>query len=118
MSQNVGFLKTIENKPQGSIACSGLKEPLMSIEVEKPYLRISKSQSDIMEDYKLLITNGFISMRGDETSLQPIKLLCDTEAFKTLMFENILPLSGKTSDGDNVLLQRVNTRFYSVSPSY
>ena len=31
----------------------------MPIEIEKPNLRVSKCQSDIMEDYKSFITKGF-----------------------------------------------------------
>jgi hypothetical protein len=37
-----------------------------------------------MEDYKPFITKGFVSPIGDETSLQPIKILHDTEASQTV----------------------------------
>ena len=60
-----------------------------------------------MEDYKHFKTKWFVSLIGDETSLQPIKILCDTGASQTLMLETILPLSGKTLTAANVLLQGV-----------
>jgi len=68
--QNVWVLKRkSENKPQGSIACNALKDPLMPIVIEKPNVRVLKSQSDIMEDYKPFITKGFVSLIGNKTSL-------------------------------------------------
>jgi len=51
-----------ENKPQGSVACNALKDTLMPIDIEKPNLRVSKSQSDIMEDNTPFITQGFVSV--------------------------------------------------------
>ena len=41
----------------------------MPIVIEKPNLRVLKSQSDIMEEYRPFITNGFVSLIGDKTSL-------------------------------------------------
>ena len=58
----------------------------------------------LLENYKPFITNVFVSLIGDETSLQPIKILRDTGASQTLMLDNILLLSVKTSAGANVLL--------------
>jgi hypothetical protein len=70
------FLKeTIKSTPQGSISCNALKDPCMPIVIEKANLRFSKSQFDIMENYKLFITKGFVSLIGVKTSLQSIKLL-------------------------------------------
>jgi hypothetical protein len=58
------------------MSCNALKDPLMPIVIEKGNLRLSKSQLDIMENNKPLITNGFVSLIGAKTSLQSIKLLC------------------------------------------
>jgi len=58
----------------------------------------------LLENYKPFIINVFVSLIGDETSLQPIKILRDTGASQTLMLDNILLLSVKTSAGANVLL--------------
>ena len=57
-----------ENKSQGSITCNVSKEPLMPIEIENPNVKVSKSQSDIMEDYKPFITKGFVSLICDKTN--------------------------------------------------
>jgi hypothetical protein len=65
-----------------------------------------------MEDYKPFITKGFVSPIGDETSLQPIKILHDTGASQTV--RKYLTLSGKISPGANVLLHGVDPRFHSV----
>ena len=47
----------------------------MPIVIEKANLRFSKSQFDIMENYKPFITKGFASLIGVKTILQSIKLL-------------------------------------------
>jgi hypothetical protein len=47
--------------------------------------------------------------------IKPIKVQCDTGASQTLMLENILPLSGKTSADANVLLQGVDPGFNTLS---
>jgi len=57
----------------------------MPIVIEKPNLKVSKSQSDIMEDYKPFKTKGFVWLIGDETSLQSVKILRDTGASQSLM---------------------------------
>ena len=77
-----------------------------------------------MEDYKPFVTKGFVSLIGDEISLQPIKILHDTGASKTLMLENSWPLSGKTSavtratrkklEDNETLLQDDNTETSDV----
>jgi hypothetical protein len=41
----------------------------MPIVIEKANLRFSKSQFDIMENYKLLITKRFVSLIGAKTRL-------------------------------------------------
>ncbi|VDI67739.1 Hypothetical predicted protein [Mytilus galloprovincialis] len=59
-----------------------------------------------MEEYKPLMSDGFISTL-DDTTLQPIKILRDTGASQSLLLEGVLPLSEKTSVGASVLLQGV-----------
>ena len=55
----------------------------MPIAIERANLRFLKSQFDIMENDKPFITKWFVSLIGDTTSLQPIKILRDTRAFHT-----------------------------------
>ena len=64
----------------------------MSIEVETPNLRFSKSQADIMEDYEPFITKEFVSLLSDETSQKPTKILLDMGATRTYLLENRLLL--------------------------
>jgi hypothetical protein len=52
----------------------------MPIVVKKVNLRFSKSQFYTMENYKLLITKGLVSLIGAKTRLPLIKILCDTGA--------------------------------------
>ena len=63
-----------ENKPQW------IHNYLISVEVEKHNLRVSKSQSDIMEDHKPSIPKIFVTVISDDTSLKPIKILRDIGA--------------------------------------
>jgi hypothetical protein len=72
-----GFI--LKKNPQRSISCDAFKDPLISIVIEKANLRFSRSQFDIMENYKPFITKGFVSLIGVKTSLQSIKLLSDIE---------------------------------------
>jgi hypothetical protein len=55
----------------------------MPIVIENANLRFPKCQFDIMENYKPFITKWFVSLIGDTTSLQLIKILRDTGAFQT-----------------------------------
>jgi hypothetical protein len=60
------------------------KDPLMPIVIEKANLRFSKSQFDIMENYKILITKRFVSLIGAKTRLQPFEILRDAGASQTV----------------------------------
>lgn len=63
-----------ESKPQGSIACNDLADPLVFIVTEHFFLMFSKSQFAITENYNPFVRKGFVSLIGDLTSLQPIKI--------------------------------------------
>jgi hypothetical protein len=58
----------------------------MSIVIEKANLRFSRSQFDIMENYKPFITKGFVSLIGVKTSLQSIKLKFKFGTLPALLF--------------------------------
>ena len=49
VSENWVLKRKIKNKPQGSFACNVLKDIIMPIEVDESNLRVSKSQSNILE---------------------------------------------------------------------
>ena len=55
----------------------------MPIVIGKANLRSPKSQFDIMENFKPLITKGFVSLIGAKTRLQPIKIVRDKGASQT-----------------------------------
>ena len=55
----------------------------MPIVVKKVNLRFSKSQFYTMENYKLLITKGLVSLIGAKTRLHPITILRDKGASQT-----------------------------------
>lgn len=57
-----------------------------------------------MEDYKTFITEGFVSLICDETSLQHIKTLHETGAPQTSMLHTIVPSSLNTLVGANVFV--------------
>jgi hypothetical protein len=49
VSESWVLKRKIKTKPQGPFACNVLKDILMPIEVEESNLRVSKSQSNILE---------------------------------------------------------------------
>jgi hypothetical protein len=53
------------------------------IVIENANLRFPKCKFDIMEKYKPLITQWFVSLIGYKTSLQLINILRDTGVFQT-----------------------------------
>ena len=68
-----------ESISQGSIACNALKDPLLPIVLDNANLRFPKCQFDIMENYEPFC----VSLIGDKTSIQLIKILRDTGSFQT-----------------------------------
>ena len=48
-----------------------------------------------MENYKPLISEGVVSLVGDKSSSQKVKILRDTGAFLSLMLDSVLPLAGR-----------------------
>ena len=51
--------------------------------------------------------NGVVSLSGDNCPPTLIEILRDTQASQSLIFEDILPFSEKTSSGTSVLIQGV-----------
>ena len=51
-----------------------------------------KTESDYMENYKPFISEGVVSLVGDENSSQKVKILRDTGATQSLMLDSVLPL--------------------------
>ncbi|ROT77158.1 hypothetical protein C7M84_004187 [Penaeus vannamei] len=49
------------------------------------------------------LTEGSVSLVGDESGEKPIVILRDTAALQSLLLEGVLPLAGKTSDASVVI---------------
>ena len=62
-----------------------------------------------MENYKLFISEGVVSLVGDGNSSQKVKILRDTGATQSLMLDSALPLTENTCSftGANVLISGV-----------
>ena len=67
----------------------------------------SKTESDYMENYKPFISEGVVSLVGDENSPQKVKILRDTGATQSLMLDSVLPLTENSFTGANVLISGV-----------
>ena len=65
------------------------------------------SKSDYMENYKPFISEGVVSLVGDENSSQKVKILRDTGATQSLMLDSVLPLTENSFTGANVLISGV-----------
>ena len=60
-----------------------------------------------MENYKPFISEGVVSLVGDENSSQKVKILRDTGATQSLLLDNVLPLTENSFTGANVLISGV-----------
>ena len=65
------------------------------------------TESDYMENYKPCISEGVVSLVGDEKSSQKVKILRDTGATQSLMLDSVLPLTENSFTGANVLISGV-----------
>ena len=65
------------------------------------------TESDYMENYKPFISEGVVSLVGDENSSQKVKILRDTGATQSLMLDSVLPLTENSFTGANVLIPGV-----------
>ena len=64
-------------------------------------------ESDYMENYMPFISEGVVSLVGDENSSQKVKILRDTGATQSLMLDSVLPLTENSFTGANVLISGV-----------
>ena len=62
------------------------------------------TESDYMKNYKPFISEGVVSLVGDENSSQKVKILRDTGATQSLMLDSVLPLTENSFTGANVLI--------------
>ena len=72
------------------------------------------TESDYMENYKPFISEGVVSLVGDENSSQKVKILRDTGATQSLMLDSVLPLTKNSFTGANVLISGVEMGILEV----
>ena len=60
-----------------------------------------------MENYKPFISEGVVSLVGDESRSQKVKILRDTGATQSLMLDSVPPLTENSFTGANVLISGV-----------
>ena len=68
---------------------------------------IPNKESDYIENYKPFISEGVVSLVGNENSSQKVKILRDIGATQSLMLDSVLPLTEKSFTGANVLISGV-----------
>ena len=89
-------------------------KPQSCVKEEDP-TQTDRSETDsVMEIYEPFLSDGFVSLNGDYAQSTPIKILRDTGASQTLILEDTLPFSEKTSSGTSVLIQDVECGFVNV----
>ena len=66
-----------------------------------------ETQSDYKKNYKPFISEGVVSLVGDESRSQKVKILRDTGATQSLMLDSVLPLTENSCTGANVLISGV-----------
>ena len=72
------------------------------------------TESDYMENYKPFISEGVVSLVGDENSSQKVKILGDTGATQSLMLDSVLPLTENSFTGANVLISGIEMGILEV----
>ena len=72
------------------------------------------TESDYMENYKPFISEGVVSLVGDENSSQKVTILRDTGATQSLMLDSVLPLTENSYTGANVLISGVEMGILEV----
>ena len=98
-----------------SNACTAVKNILKPVYLENSEVEVKRSESEfIKEEFKPFVSEGFVSLKGDNANLHPIKIMRDTGASQSLLLEGILPLSAETSAGASVLIQGVELGFIKV----
>ena len=61
-----------------------------------------------------ITSEGVVSLVGDENSSQKVKILIDTGATQSIMLDSVLPLTGNSFTGANVLISGVEMGILEV----
>ncbi|CAI5654769.1 unnamed protein product [Oreochromis niloticus] len=90
-------------------SCPGSKGPVGLIKVVSPPIRPDRIQGcdpemEVESRFKPFLSQGFVSVTGEEKDRVPITILRDTGAHKSFMLDDVLPLSDKTACHTDVLV--------------
>ena len=75
---------------------------------------VNKSPQSNVSEYQPFISQGLVSLVGEENKAKPICVLRDTGTSQSLILEGILPLSDQSYTSNNVLIQGVGLGVISV----
>ena len=90
-TENVGLVSKVE--PLKKISCGHCGKPLSDVKSCIEDKISPDKESDYMENYKAFISEGLVSLVGDENSSQKVKILRDTGATQSIMLDSVLPLT-------------------------
>ena len=100
-------------KPTG---LTSLKSAPQSYFKDQNSVQAKEPETDsVMEIYEPFLSDGFVSLNSDFAHSTPITILRDTGASQSLILEDTLPFSEKTSSGTSVLIQGVECGFFYCS---
>ena len=94
-----------EVKPTGLTSLKGLKV--------SPFNE-SENSKGVKVKPLIDISEGVLSLVGDENSSQKVKILRDTGATQSLMLDSVLPLTENSFTGANVLISGVEMGILEV----
>ena len=102
MSECWALEKKEKNKQKATIVVKKAESAGSTITLtDRSPLRVSNT------DYEPFISQGLVSLVGEENHPQSIHVVRDTGASQSLLLEGILPLSNSSYTGSNVLLQGI-----------
>ena len=102
MSECWALEKKEKNKQKSTIVVKKAESAGSTITLtDRSPLRVSNT------DYEPFISQGLVSLVGEENHPQSIHVVRDTGASQSLLLEGILPLSNSSYTGSNVLLQGI-----------
>ena len=89
-------------------------KPQSSVQDENPILAKTSETDAVMEIYEPFLSDGSVSPYSDFAQSNPIKILRDTGASQSLILEDTLPFSEKTSSGTSVECGFINVPLHNI----
>ena len=100
----------LHGKPEGCIVRTRPTNITANVNmVNKP-----KPVGEVSEEFKPFVISGHVSLTDDNSNPQPIKIMRDTGCAQTLILDDTLPFSDKSSTKSDVLIKGVGMEFAKV----